>query len=111
VIEKSQAEADLQDSQRYLFRARQYSLATDDARSQEGKVISTSRKESPDLNSKLAQLEGDSLWTSTPSQDVLFAGHLVVIAMSAIGLGVSIGVRKNQQIACCHPQSAADKRR
>jgi hypothetical protein len=97
VIEKSQAEAYLKDSQHYLSRARQYSLATDAARSGEVKVVSTSREEPPSLNSKLDRLEGDSLWTL--SHDVLFAGHLAVVAMSAIGLGVSIGVRKSQQTA------------
>jgi len=97
VIEKSQAEAYLQDSQHYLSRARQYSLATDAARSGEIKVVSTSKKEPPSLNSKLDRLEGGSLWTL--SHDVLFAGHLAVVAMSAIGLGVSVGVRKSQQTA------------
>jgi len=98
VIEKSQAQAYLRDSQNYLSRARQYLLATDSARLEEVKIVSTSRETPPSLNPKLDQLKGeDFLWTS--SQDALFAGQLAVVTISAIGLGVSIGVRKSQRIA------------
>jgi hypothetical protein len=96
VIEESQAQTYLRESQHYLSRARQYSSATDSARSAGAKLVSTHEETPPHLNPQIARFEErDPSWTSF--YDVLLAGNLVVAAISAIGVGVSIGARKSQQ--------------
>jgi hypothetical protein len=97
-IEESQAQTYLQDSQRYLSRARQYSSATNSARSEGAKLVSNYGETLSTLNPQIARFEeSDSSWTLV--HDVLLAGNLVVAAVSAVGLGVSIGARKSQQTA------------
>jgi hypothetical protein len=98
VIEESQAQTYLRESQDYLSRARQYSSASNSARSEGAKLVSTYGETPSSLNPKAHRFEeSDSSWTSV--QDVLLAGNLMVAAISAIGVGVSIGVGKSQRVA------------
>jgi len=105
-VEKSQAQEYLRDSQRYLSRARQYLSATDSVRAEDVQSVNISEVQSvnisteitPSPSPKFNQLErGDFLLTS--SHNVLFAGQLAIVTISAVGLGVSIGARQSRRTA------------